>query len=159
MDLRSDGSWVAETCKKIAKASKDQNDLDTRLAKFTADKLLGFYTPKTKPITPLMLAEYRKSSDKEKKNFDKENPDWKEDHEIQSYLQKESEIDCENNSNVWWLNYCMDKDIGPVRKDRLQQALNKFPVDLRKHTTQRSHQDPEVEAVRQMFAGGTVKDA
>jgi len=148
-----DDTWVSDTCKKIVKVSKDQNDLELRLSKFTADKLLGFYKPKKKPLAPGAYTKYRAWDDKRRKEYDKENPGWKEEDEPQRYIRKASEVDAENQSHVIWLQRCMTYDIGADRKDKIQQTLNLFNVNLRLYTTQRPHSDPEVEKVREQFSG------
>ena len=155
--LIDDGSWVSTQCRAIAKIAKDQADLERRLAIFTAAKLLGWYNPKSKPVAPLALQKYRAMDRSERAKFNKENPDWVTNQEVVDFTNKESAVECENMSNVWWLTNCMSKDIGSEHKDAIQRVLNLYPTHLRVKSPQRPHVDKDVEFVRITF-GGIVEE-
>ena len=159
--LVSDGSWVSEACKAISKIAKDQEDLERRLAILVADKMLQYYKPLVKPEAPLSVQKYRLLNRDQRHKFNKDNPDWRESPELGEFFTKESGVECQNQSNVWWLTKCRGLDIGDERKNKIQAALDEFSVDQRRFVTQRpdrAYHDPEVESVREMFHGtaGTI---
>ena len=154
--LISDDSWVAQACQAISKIAKDQKDLERRLAILTAEKLLHYYKPLIKPAAPMTVLKYRLLNREQRYKFNKENPDWRENPVLNEFFAKESGVDCQNQSNVWWLTKCRELDIGEERKNKIQLALDLFSVDLRRNTQRQSdrpYQDTEVEEVREMFSG------
>jgi len=151
--LISDGGWISETCKAISKKAVDQADMELRLGMFVADKLLDYYKPKVKPQIPMALDKYRALNKDQKYKFNGDNPDWRSNPTVAEYLVAESGIECENQSNVWWLSNFMKYDIGEERKDKIQSVLDLYSTDIRRHLTQRPTADPEAEAVRKQFKG------
>jgi len=150
ISIPGDDSWISKACIAIIAKSKTQEELDTRLAILTTDKLLSFYKKRAAPAMPLALVQYRNFNDERKAKFDKENPDWKKSDKIVEYIKESSLIESENESDIYWLKHWIKlRGLNDERREKLKIKLEEIDPTTKK--------DPEIEAVINVVGGKVIK--
>lgn len=123
---------VKDKCMELFKKYGNQPDmLNLKLAQHTADDWAELYRfdPTIMPVPHIIKRYQSLKTDAERKEFNKQNPDWLNSQEMKDYDQGKGKVDLKNKENQRWLEeqrVLLDDD--PVRRAKIDVVLAKYPT-------------------------------